>query len=717
MPLSADKSFNVTASDGSTANLHVTIAGPAEQPAPPHTGYAELPLDEVPEPGRLLPPGSRMPWRPNADFIGRRDELRQLARALAAGQGTVIGQSSVITGSGGFGKTQLATEAVWRYGRYFPGGAFWLSFETADGIPGEIARCGDLLGLCGDYARLPPEEQVRLVLTAWQDGRPRLVVCDNCEDPELFRRWIPRLGPQAFIVTSRCDSWPGDLSMAAMPLRTLPRRESMALLRRQRPDLAEDDADLCAIAAELGDLPLALHLAGAYLHRYRAIDAGQPAAYLRALRRADPLAHASLTGGHTPTGHDANVAQTFALSSDRLDSAETADALALRALRHATRFAPGEAIPRWLLASALGLDWSEDAAQIALADALARLGELGLIDNDQTGPSLHRLIAAFAHAGDPDATTTAEAVELAVDKAAAAQNRTGLPLPLLVWQSHLRAVAESAAEAGRDRAGGLLNILGTHLRMIGDYDGARAAFERALIIDEKAFGLEHPTVATRVNNLGSVLLELNDLNGARAAFERALVIDEKALGPNHPNVAIRVNNLGRVLQDLGDFDGARAAFERALVIDEKAFGPDHRRISTRVNNLGDVLREQGDLDGARAAFKQAQAIDEKAFGPDHPRVATDVNNLGRVQWERGDFDGARAAFERALAIDEKALGPDHPNVATRLNNLGYVLWAQGDYDGARRALLRALSILETRLGLDHPHTQRVRNTLAAWGEG
>ncbi len=36
--------------------------------------------------------------------------------------------------------------------------------------------------------------------------------------------------------------------------------------------------------------------------------------------------------------------------------------------------------------------------------------------------------------------------------------------------------------------------------------------------------------------------------GAKAAFERALEIDERTLGPNHPNVAIRVNNLGSVLK-------------------------------------------------------------------------------------------------------------------------------------------------------------------------
>ena len=50
-------------------------------------------------------------------------------------------------------------------------------------------------------------------------------------------------------------------------------------------------------------------------------------------------------------------------------------------------------------------------------------------------------------------------------------------------------------------------------------------------------------MATAVNNLGSVLKAEGDLAGARAAYERALAIAEKALGPDHPNTVIFRRNL------------------------------------------------------------------------------------------------------------------------------------------------------------------------------
>jgi tetratricopeptide (TPR) repeat protein len=48
-----------------------------------------------------------------------------------------------------------------------------------------------------------------------------------------------------------------------------------------------------------------------------------------------------------------------------------------------------------------------------------------------------------------------------------------------------------------------------------------------------------------VNNLGGVLQALGDLAGAKACYERALRIDEAAFGPDHPNVAIRRQQPGR----------------------------------------------------------------------------------------------------------------------------------------------------------------------------
>jgi tetratricopeptide (TPR) repeat protein len=85
-----------------------------------------------------------------------------------------------------------------------------------------------------------------------------------------------------------------------------------------------------------------------------------------------------------------------------------------------------------------------------------------------------------------------------------------------------------------------------------------------------------------------VLNDLGDLNGAKAHLERALRIDEKVLGLDHPNVARDANNLGSVLQDLGDLPRAKAHLERAVRILKKTLGDEHPKTQWARANLQDV---------------------------------------------------------------------------------------------------------------------------------
>ena len=84
---------------------------------------------------------------------------------------------------------------------------------------------------------------------------------------------------------------------------------------------------------------------------------------------------------------------------------------------------------------------------------------------------------------------------------------------------------------------------------------AEPLYRRALAIDEKSYGPDHPTVATRLNNLAFLLQDTNRLSEAEPLFRRALAIAEKGLGPEHPTTETIRRNL-RSLQDrLGHSSG------------------------------------------------------------------------------------------------------------------------------------------------------------------
>src|SRR6266508_2231541 len=212
----------------------------------------EISLPDILPTSAPLPPGSRMPLSRNQVFVGREVELRELAAALKEGYTAAVGQIAAATVLGGIGKTQLASEFVYRYGQFFLGGVFWLSFADPGAVPAEIAACGGL-DLHPDYGTLRLDDRVRLVLAAWQSPVPRLLIFDNCEDEDRLNKWRPHTGGCRVLVTSRRAQWDISLGVQILSLDVLSREESIALLRKFRPDLSADDFNLDDIAADLGD--------------------------------------------------------------------------------------------------------------------------------------------------------------------------------------------------------------------------------------------------------------------------------------------------------------------------------------------------------------------------------------------------------------------------------------------------------------------------------
>ncbi|MGJ6962044.1 tetratricopeptide repeat protein [Streptosporangium sp. G11] len=709
--------------------------------------FGDLPIEGVPEAGPL-PPGSRMPLSPNPLFVGRSGELVELAAALAGGARVVA-----LSGLGGLGKTQLACEFAHRYGRWFAGGVFWLTFDKPSGIPAEIASCGGPGGLQlrPDFTTLSMEDQVRLVLAAWQSELPRLLVFDNCDDDGLLAAWRPPTGGCRVLVTSRRDEWDPVLGVRPLRLGVLRRGESVKLVRGTRDDLTDEDTDLHAIAMELGDLPLALHLAGSFLTRYRAVL--RPSAYLAQLRQSDDLlAHASLrSAGISPTRHGQNVVKTFGITYARLDPADPVDALALSLLGSAAIMAPGESVPRTLLTAIAGAAPDDLDATMRVEDALRRLLELGLVEGEPGGIRLHRLLASFVRAR-PGADDVRETVEDAlVQIFARLQENEDLPeeAPLL---PHLRAVTDAAAAARTDfNVASLCNTLGSHLRRSGDVGGAIPYFEASLAVIESLLGKGHPMTARPTNDLGQALMQNGDLLRARTHLESAVPLWQR-LGDD-ANLAATLDNLGQLAQAEGDMVEARRFFSEALDIRQRVLGPAHPRTSISMNNLGRLLLELGDLDEARTYLEQALRMRLRELGQDHLFSAIGWKNLGDLYLTLGDLPAAQECMERALPVFERRRGRNHPSVlsvlsvlhvialdrddrvraeelrrrsesiqrtlaghslsaaSTTLNNIGYSFWVRGDYTMAERRYSDALALEEQAQGPFSPALATTLNNL------
>jgi len=289
------------------------------------------------------------------------------------------------------------------------------------------------------------------------------------------------------------------------------------------------------------------------------------------------------------------------------------------------------------------------------------------------------------------------------------QGRYGEAIPLA---QRAVAIQEKAFGPGHPAVADSLNNLGFLYYQSGDYARAEPLLKRAIAIQESAFGPEHPGVADSVNNLAALYWTQGDYARAEALYSRALAIREKAFGPEHPAVVPSLNNLALLYHTLDDYARAEPLYERALAIQEKAFGPEHPDVAQLLNNIAGLYDEKGDYARAEPLFERALAIREKALGPEHPGVAESLNNLAALHREKGDYARAEPLFERTIAIREKVFGPEHPLVADALDSLALLYHATGDYARAEPLHERALAIQEKAFGPEHPDVAMSLNNLA-----
>ncbi len=641
-----------------------------------------------------------IPLSHNPNFTGRVDLLEKLQEALRSGERAAVTDYQAITGLGGVGKTQLALEYAYRHmGNYKV--IWWVRSEDTATLAVDYAGLAVKLDLPEKTSR--DQSVIIAAVKSWLEQNDGwLLVFDNAQNPEDIKDYLPKVSGGHVIITSRESNWGG--TAKTLPVDVFSREESIEFLRKRTG--GKDGAE--ALADALGDLPLALEQAGAYIEE-TGITLSD---YLERFQEEQTKV---LKRGN-PSSYPATVATTWEISFKMVQDESDAGADLLRLCA----FLAPDNIPKPLLvagaerlpeplASAVKTPLEFDGAVAA-----PKRYSLLTVANDSI--SVHRLVQAVVRDQLPEKERKrwAEAAVQLVNDAFPQEGldvRTWPECSLLLPHAIAAAGHAEGLGAAKKETQHLLNQAGLYLNGRAEFKVAEALYERALLIAEIVYGREHQEVATIINNLGGVLKDMGDITGAKELYERALKIDEKTLGSDHPNVARDTNNLGLVLQDMGDLEGAKELYERALKIDEKTLGSDHPTVAIRVNNLGGVLKDMGDLEGAKLHLERALKIDEKALGPDHPNAATIANNLGMVLKDMGDLEGAKLHLERALKIDEKALGPDHPNVAIRVNNLGMVLKDMGDLEGAKLHLERALKIDEKALGPDHPQVAIYANNL------
>jgi tetratricopeptide (TPR) repeat protein len=704
-----------------------TVEAPSEPVVAPHGPKPPLPV------GAGEAQVRNVNRRRNRDFSGREAQIAELRDGLTADEHSVV----ALYGMGGIGKSQIALEYAYRFADEYDL-VWWIDAEQSDQIPVHYTELADRLGVALKEAGA--EHNARTLLTELRGRRRWLIILDNAEDPEQVERWLPE-GPGHVLITSRNPNWRRLARPVALDVFT--RADSLAYVNNRVPSMTEDEAD--ALAAELGDLPLALAQAADM------IEKGTHAAlYLRLLRENTRI----LREGEDPD-YPVPLAAAVGIAAGNL-AGEHPDAAALLRL---TAFLGPDPIPTdWFVSARLRLSTipAHPDELTWMRATFEPLRRYSLVRIDGGAFQVHRLTqAVLRDLVDP---TQAEAIrdDAAVVLAAAAPGDLRTPAHWPLWASltsHL--VSPHIDFASRPE---LRTMLCDALHFLIRSGQPRVAVDLATTLRDTwtvQLDPDHPNVMTCMQFLGHATSDVGDIQGAWPIVEDARARRRRVLGDDHPDTLQSANDVAACLSWLGELVESRSIYEDTLARRRRVLGDDHADTLQSAGNLALALSQTGELVAARVLEEDTLArrrrvlgdghpdtlrsssqlagylarLDEKTeavrlyeetrercratLGEDHPQTLSTTRLLANTLSSMDRSDEAGIMIEDAVVRCRRVYGDDHPETAQARQALAIVLHTQHESEEARRLYLEVIASQRRVLGQDHPNTLSSMHGLAS----
>ena len=221
--------------------------------------------------------------------------------------------TQAISGLGGVGKTQLATEYAYRHMADYSL-VWWVGAEEPAKLASDYAQLAGKLPLPEEEKEATDQRVVVDAVRRWLERNTGwLLIFDNAAGPEEVRPYLPRGGGGHVLVTSRNPNW-GSLT-SSLSVKPLEPGESVEFLlkRTGRKDQEADEAAAALLADALGHLPLALEQAGAYIEQTRT----SLSEYLELFGEQQ---RELLGRGNPPAGYEATVATTWEISFQQVSN-------------------------------------------------------------------------------------------------------------------------------------------------------------------------------------------------------------------------------------------------------------------------------------------------------------------------------------------------------------------------------------------------------------
>lgn len=613
----------------------------------PRAAAPESTVQRAPEPVALALSqriwSAEIPSR-NPNFTGRMTELDTL-RTNLTNDGRPHPPAQVISGMGGVGKTEIATEYIHRHRDKYEI-IWWIRAEHHDRVRDALVNLGQRLELRMAVTENARDRTITAVIGALESGTIAnwLLVYDNAAQPLDLQRYLPLCPPGGhIIITSRLQNWPGYIEADSIEVPPFTEEEAISFLRRRVPALArhgrltldEDDSrasEARRLAAALGHLPIAVEHAAAYLtETSQSVDGylirfGQNAHRLLSEKPSDfPAVSATWTMSTALLTDDAeylfNLCAFFSpepIAGELFlqNASAIGDPPGLREfLSSSSRFRAAASQMRRL--SLVKVDGARDQIQMHRVVQAVTRGQLR-----QNRPEMFRayrgavdILLAESNPGEPDLADHDAIYDLSLQ--------------------HLESDRSFLNTSNADLRGLIIDqVRRLHLR--GNHAEATRFGQDALQVWRDRLGPDDLQVLRM-----AVEVAIAMRSDAHAADARELILDTRRLlqehyGDDHEVTLLCANTYGADLRSRGQLREALELDLSLLPKFEHVFGKDHHRTLNVRNNIGADHRRLGHYSEALDTDRETYEDRRQILGKNDPitltsydAVARDLRDLGR----------------------------------------------------------------------------------------
>ncbi|ATZ22018.1 Tetratricopeptide repeat protein [Streptomyces lavendulae subsp. lavendulae] len=708
-----------------------------------------------------------------ASAFQSRPELRERIDAVRMGGGVVLTQArpasaQVLSGMGGVGKSQLATQYAHQAVAEGTGLVLWVPASEAQQIVTIYSQAALRVGAAGATGEDPEYDARALLEWLATTSSSWLVVLDDISDPVAVGPWWPPVRPGVgwTLATTRLhDPRLTGGGRTRIDVGVYTHNEAVAFLEER---LASDggghllDGRQAELAAMLGHLPLALGHAAAYLLAEE-LACGAYLARLddQALVLDDVLpdwADTELYGQHItaalllslaaaqqagpvglvepllrllalldPDGHPEAIWTTQAvtdfLNTTRGDgSTATATEEIIRALRVLRRYALITSDPhtplRQIRMHALTARAVRETTPCHHRPQLAVTVAHALTEIWKPGRHIHRDLAQVLRANTAVLRRNAEEhlwqneIHVVIFMGGLSLLASGLHRDALdYWapftQQAFKVLGPDHPDTIRARA-----ALAGCYRELGRYQDALTLAEQVLTDCERLLEPDHPGTIRARANLASAYNDLGRYQDALTLAEQVLTDRERVLRDDHPDTIRARANLAIIYNGLGRYQDALTLAEQVLTDRERHLEPDHPHTILARANLATTYRYLGRHQDALTLAEQVLTDRERVLGDDHPDTLLARSSLATTYSDLGRHQDALTLAEQVLTDHERVLGEDHFDTIRARANLASAYNDVGRHQDALTLAEQVLTDRERHLEPDHPHTFGARANLA-----